>query len=119
MVAEQVAMASSSTSQTTIGHEGVANVAINQESVNQLMEGAQAIEAASSGVNEGTGWENRGLRFKGGRAPRTILVPHIFLGFHLRFLDSAPPSPQAEKKMKSQELHSLTKTTSYQRNSKK
>ena len=53
-------MASSSAAngaQATIGHEGVANVTINQESVNQLMEGAQAIEAASAGVNEGTGIE--------------------------------------------------------------
>ena len=41
--------------QLTIGHEGIANVTINQESVNQLMEGAQAIEAATVGVNEGTG----------------------------------------------------------------
>ena len=45
--------ASSSAAQVPIGHEGIANVAINQESVNQLMEGAQAIEDASSGVNEG------------------------------------------------------------------
>jgi len=49
--------ASSSAAQQTIGHEGIANVTINQESVNQLMDGAQAIEAASSGVNEGTGIE--------------------------------------------------------------
>ena len=34
-----------------------ANVTINQESVNHLMDGAQAIETASSSVNEGTGIE--------------------------------------------------------------
>ena len=60
MVAEQglapMAAAAFSARQT-IGHEGVANVTINQESVNQVMDGAQAIEAASSGVNEGTGIE--------------------------------------------------------------
>ena len=49
--------ASSSSAQMTIGHEGIANVTINPESVNQLMDGAQAIEAASSSVNEGTGIE--------------------------------------------------------------
>ena len=42
---------------TTITHEGIANVTINQESVNQLMEGEQTIEAASVNVNEGTGIE--------------------------------------------------------------
>ena len=58
MVAERVTMtASSSSAQVTIGHEGVANMTINQESVNQLMDGAQAIEAASSSVNQGTGIE--------------------------------------------------------------
>ena len=59
MVAEiVVTMASSSGSaQVAINREGVANVAINQDSVNQLMDGAQAIESASSGVNEGTGIE--------------------------------------------------------------
>ena len=58
MVAERVTMAaSSSPAQVTIGHDGIANVTINQESANQLMEGAQAIEDASSGVNEGTGIE--------------------------------------------------------------
>ena len=60
MVAEPGAMASSSAAngaQMTIGHEGVANVTINQDSINQLMEGAQVIEAASAGVNEGTGIE--------------------------------------------------------------
>jgi len=59
MVAEQATMASSSANGApmTITHEGVANVAINQDSVNQLMEGAQAIEAASASVNEGTGIE--------------------------------------------------------------
>ena len=43
MVAELGAMASSSANgaQMTIGHEGVANVTINQESVNQLMDGAR------------------------------------------------------------------------------
>ena len=51
-------MASSSGSaQVAINHEGVANVTINQDSVNQLMDGAQAIEAASTGVNESTGIE--------------------------------------------------------------
>jgi len=51
-------MAASSTSaQQAIGHEGIVNVTINQESVNQLMDGAQAIEAASAGVNEGTAME--------------------------------------------------------------
>ena len=40
-----------------ITQEGIANVTINQDSVNQLMEGAQAIETASAGVNEGTGIE--------------------------------------------------------------
>ena len=51
-------MASSSGSaQVTVCHEGVVNVTINQDSVNQLMEGSQAIEAASSGVNESTGIE--------------------------------------------------------------
>ena len=60
MVAEPrgSAMAASAGSvQATIGHEGIANVTINQNSVNQLMDGAQAIEAASSGVNEGAGIE--------------------------------------------------------------
>ena len=55
MVAEPGAMASSSSAQAAINHEGISNVTINQESVNQLMEGAQAIEAASASVNEGTG----------------------------------------------------------------
>ena len=41
----------------TITHEGIANVTINQDSVNQLMDGAQTIEAASINVNEGTGIE--------------------------------------------------------------
>ena len=53
MVAERGAMASSSSAQAAISHEGILNVTINQESVNQLMEGAQAIEAASVSVNEG------------------------------------------------------------------
>ena len=59
MVAEQVApmAAASASAQSTIGHEGIANVTINQDSVNQLMDRAQAIESASSGVNEGTGVE--------------------------------------------------------------
>jgi len=59
MVAEPGAMASSSSNgaHTAIGHEGVANVTINQDSINQLMEGAQAIEAGSASVNEGTGIE--------------------------------------------------------------
>ena len=53
-------MASSSTNGvpvTTITHEGIVNVTINQDSVNQLMDGAQTIEAASANVNEGTGIE--------------------------------------------------------------
>ena len=54
-------MASSSSANgapiTAIGHEGIANVAITQESINQLMDGAQTIEAASANVNEGTGIE--------------------------------------------------------------
>ena len=56
MVAELgVTMASSSGSApVTISHEGVVNMTINQDSVNQLMEGAHAIEAASSGVIEST-----------------------------------------------------------------
>ena len=60
MVAEQrgsTMAAAAASAQQTIGHEGIANVTINQDSVNQLMEGAQAIETASSGVNEGTGIE--------------------------------------------------------------
>ena len=57
MVAERVAMASSSSAQATLGHEGIVNVTINQESINQVMDGAQVIEAASSSVNEGTGIE--------------------------------------------------------------
>ena len=59
MVAEHIApmAASAGSVQSKIGHEGIANVTINQDSVNQLMDGAQAIEAASSGVNEGTGIE--------------------------------------------------------------
>ena len=59
MVAELgVAMASSSGSApATISHEGVVNVTISQDSVNQLMEGAQASEAAASSVNESTGIE--------------------------------------------------------------
>ena len=40
-----------------ISHEGIANVTITQDSINQLMEGAQTIEAASVNVNEGTGIE--------------------------------------------------------------
>jgi len=43
--------------QSAISHEGVVNVTINQESVNQLMDGAQSIEAAAPGVNESTGIE--------------------------------------------------------------
>ena len=43
--------------QSTISHDGVVNVTINQESVNQLMDGAQSIEAAAPGVNESTGIE--------------------------------------------------------------
>ena len=51
-------MASSSGSaKVTISHEGVVNVTINQESVNQSLEGAQTIEAAASSVNESTGIE--------------------------------------------------------------
>ena len=41
----------------TISHEGVVNVTINQDSIIQLMDGAQTIEAASINVNEGTGIE--------------------------------------------------------------
>ena len=40
-----------------INHEGVANVTITQDSINQLMEGAQTIETASANVNGGTGIE--------------------------------------------------------------
>ena len=59
MVAELgVTMASSSGSApATISHEGVVNVTINQDSVNQLLDGAQSIEAAAPGVNESTGIE--------------------------------------------------------------
>ena len=59
MVAEPVATmsAGSASAPAAIGHEGVVIVTISQDSVNQLMDGAQAIEAASSGVNEGTGIE--------------------------------------------------------------
>ena len=62
MVAEPATMASSSANGapvtiSTINHEGIANVTINQDSVNQLMEGAQTIEAESINVNEGTGIE--------------------------------------------------------------
>ena len=59
MVAEPVgAMAAgSSPAPQVIAHEGVADMSINQDSVNQLMEGAQGIEAAVEGVNEGTGIE--------------------------------------------------------------
>ena len=49
--------ASSSFAQVAIAHEGIANVTINQESVSQIMDGARAIEEASTGVNEGTGIE--------------------------------------------------------------
>ena len=49
--------ASSNGAPTTIMHEGIANVTINQDSVNQLMNGAQATETASASVNEGTGIE--------------------------------------------------------------
>ena len=49
--------ASSNGAPSTIAHEGLANVTINQDSVNQLMDGAQAIEAASASANEGTGIE--------------------------------------------------------------
>ena len=41
----------------TTSHEGVVNVTINQESVNQLTDGAQSIEAAAPGVNESMGTE--------------------------------------------------------------
>ena len=52
------AMASAPASvQPTISHEGVGNMVINQECVNQLMYGAQVIETAVGGVNEGTGIE--------------------------------------------------------------
>ena len=47
----------SASAQSTISHEGIANVTISQDSINQLMEGAQTIETASGGVNEGTGIE--------------------------------------------------------------
>ena len=59
MVAELVgAMASgSSSAPQVLAHEGVASMSINQDSLNQLMEGAQGIEAAVAGVNEGTGIE--------------------------------------------------------------
>ena len=59
MVAELgVGMASSSGSASvTISHDGVVNMTINQDSVNQLMEGAQGIEAAASSVNDSTGIE--------------------------------------------------------------
>ena len=59
MVAEHTApmAASAGPAQPTIGHEGIVNVTINQDSINPLMDGAQAIESASSGVNEGTGIE--------------------------------------------------------------
>jgi uncharacterized protein YukE len=40
-----------------ITHEGIANVSITQDSINQLMDGAQTIETASVNVNEGTGIE--------------------------------------------------------------
>ena len=56
MVAELgVAMASSSGSASvTISHEGVVNMTINQDSVNQLMDGAEGIEVAAANVNEST-----------------------------------------------------------------
>ena len=38
-------------------HEGVVNVVINPDSINQLMDGAQGIETAVSGVNESKGIE--------------------------------------------------------------
>ena len=38
--------------QSAISHEGVVNVTIDQESANQLMDGAQSIEAAAPRVNE-------------------------------------------------------------------
>ena len=52
-------MASSSTNGApmTITHEGIANMTINQDSINQLMDGAQTIESASINVKEGTGIE--------------------------------------------------------------
>ena len=52
-----MASSSSNGAHMAIGHEGVANVTINQDSINQLMEGAQAIEAGSASFNEGTGIE--------------------------------------------------------------
>ena len=52
-----MASSSSNGATVTIAHEGIANVTINQDSVNQLMDGAQAIETASASVNEGTGIE--------------------------------------------------------------
>ena len=69
MVAEprgSMATSSSSANGTpiaTIAHKGIANVTINQESVNQLMEGAQTMEAAAVNVNEGTGIE-AGVRIR-------------------------------------------------------
>jgi len=61
MVAEQrgstMASNGAGPTQTPIAHEGIVNVMINQDSVNQLMDGAQAIETATAGVNEGTGIE--------------------------------------------------------------
>ena len=47
--------AAAASAQQPIGHEGVANVTISPQSVNQWMDGARAIEDASSGVNEGAG----------------------------------------------------------------
>ena len=43
--------------QSTISHEGMVNVTINQDSVNQLMDGVQSIQAAAPGINESTGIE--------------------------------------------------------------
>ena len=51
-------MSASATSTTqVIPHVGIVTVAINQDSVNQLLEGVQGIEAAALGVNESTGIE--------------------------------------------------------------
>jgi hypothetical protein len=53
MAAEQSAMAANgSMSATTIlAHAGVDNVIIDQDNVNQFLEGAQQIESAAASVN--------------------------------------------------------------------
>ena len=54
MVAELGSMtANGQPVQPSVNHDGVANITINQDNINQLMDGAQRVEVAAASVNEG------------------------------------------------------------------